>query len=445
MADNALNVISDLVQHTLKTGADAADAVMVESVGLSVAHRLGEPENVERNESKGIGLRVFVGKKQAFAASTDLTPSALHALAERVTAMAKASPEDPFACLAPKTLLAGTVPELDLCDGQPLDAEALSALAAKAEETARAIEGITNSEGADAHYGTHQLALVTSEGFASSYKTSNVSLSVSVIAGSGTGMERDYDYSVARHYADLAAPEQIGKSAAEKAIRRLNPRKVPTCEVPVVFDPRVARSLVSSFASAINGASIARGTSFLKDRLGQKIFSDAITITDDPHKIRGLKSHPFDAEGVNCRKRALVEKGILATWLLDLRSAKQLGLSTTGHASRGLSSPPSPSASNLYIENGTLSQKALLSDIKQGFYVTETFGMGVNTITGDYSQGAGGFWIENGEISYPVSEVTIAGKLQEMFLQLTAANDLVFRYGTDSPSLRVERMTVAGV
>lgn len=441
---NSLTLISDLIKQAQKHGADAADAIMVDSIGISVAQRLGEPENIERDESKGAGLRVFVGKKQAFAASTDVSPAALAALAERVVTMAKASPEDPYAQLAEKNLLATSAPELDLYDGNEPSAEELSALAAKAEEAARAVKGVTNSEGADATYGTNQISLVTSEGFAKEYRTSNASLSVSVLAGTGTGMERDYDYSVARYLSDLTDPETIGKNAGNKAIKRLNPKKVKTCDVPVVYDPRVARGLISSFASAINGAAIARGTSFLKDSMGKKILSDAVTIVDDPFKKRGLKSKPFDAEGVAGKKRALVEKGVLTTWLLDLRSANQLGLQTTGNASRGLSSPPSPSSTNLYIEKGVIDPKDLLKDIKQGFYVTDTFGMGVNPITGDYSQGANGFWIENGEITYAVSEVTIAGKLQEMFLQLTPANDLEFRYGTDSPTLRIEKMTVAG-
>lgn len=364
---HSLTLISELVKQAERHGADAADAVMVESMGLSVARRLGEPENIERNESKGFGLRVFIGKKQAFASSTDISPTALNVLAERVVAMAKASPEDPYTALAERELLATTIPQLDLYDGNEPDAETLSTLAAKTEDAALAIKGVTNSEGADAHYGTHTLSLATSEGFAHSYTTSSSSLSVSVVAGSGVAMERDYDYSVARHFSDLSAAEIIGRNAGEKAIRRLNPKKVPSCEVPVIFDPRVARSLVSSFASAINGAAIARGTSFLKDKMGQQIFSNAITLTDDPYKLRGLKSRPFDAEGVAGKKRALIDKGVLTSWLLDIRSAKQLGLQTTGNASRGLSSPPSPSSANLYIENGKLSTKELLQDIKPGF------------------------------------------------------------------------------
>lgn len=440
-----LALITDLIKQTKIRGADEADAVLVKNMGISVARRLGQPETIERDESTGVGLRVFVGKKQAFASSTDITPSALTDLAERVVAMAKASPEDPYACLADKTIFATNFPELDLHDAEEPSAETLAMAAAKAEEAALAVAGVTNSEGADAHYGSFQLALATSKGFVGNYTTSNASLSVSVIAGSGTEMERDYDYTAVRHYSDLGNPAQVGTKAGERAVRRLNPKKVGSCEVPVVFDPRVARNLVSTFASAINGASIARKTSFLQGKLGQKIFSDAITIIDEPHRIRGLKSRPFDAEGVSGKRLALVEKGMLTTWLLDLRSANQLGMKTTGHASRGLSSPPTPSHTNLYIENGTLSPEALIADIKQGFYVTDTFGMGINTVTGDYSQGANGFWIENGKITYPVSEVTIAGRLQDMFLNLTPANDLVFKYGTDSPSLRVEKLMVAGV
>ena len=317
-------------------------------------------------------------------------------------------------------------------------------MANEAEEAARAVKGVTNSEGADASYSSRNIALVTSNGFAQSYKTSSASVSVSVLAGEGTAMERDYDYAIARHVSDLDNPATLGKNAGNRAIKRLNPQKIQSCTVPVVFDPRVSKSLVSTFASAINGAAIARGTSFLKDSLGKALFNPSVSIMDDPHRVRGLSSRPFDSEGVEGKKRALIENGVLTTWLLDLRSANQLNLTTTGHASRGLASPPSPSSSNLYMENGDISCQDLISDIKNGFYVTDTFGMGINTITGDYSQGANGFWIENGKISYAVSEITIAGNLGDMFKNITPANDLEFRYGTNAPTLRVESMTIAG-
>lgn len=441
---DVLNLIVDLLQKAKKSGAESADAVMVESLGVSMSRRLGQPETVERDESRGVGLRVLKGKRQAFVSSSDVSAQALEELVERAVAMASVSPEDPYVTLADEDVLAKDTLMLDLYDGQEPDAEELADMARRAEETALAVSGVTNSEGADASYGTHTFALATTNGFAESYRTSSSSLSVSVLAGEGTQMERDYEYSVARHFSDLMAPEDIGRIAGERTIRRLNPRKVSSCEVPVVFDPRVGRSLLSSFASAINGAAVARKTSFLKDKMGQQVFNAVINVVDDPHRQRGLGSKPFDAEGVAGKKRYLAKDGVLTTWLLDLRSAKQLELSTTGHATRGMASPPSPSSTNLYIENGKISPKEMMADIKSGFYVTETFGMGINTITGDYSQGANGFWIENGVISYPVSEITIAGNLNQMFAQMLPANDLEFKYGTNAPTLYVERMTIAG-
>jgi PmbA protein len=288
------------------------------------------------------------------------------------------------------------------------------------------------------------VALVTSGGFAGSYATTNISVSVSVIAGEGTGMERDYDFASTRHGGDLGDPEAVGRNAANLALKRLNARRVKSQSVPVVFDPRVSNSLLGHFAGAINGVSIARGTSFLKDRMGQLIFAPGIRIVDDPHIVRGIRSKPFDGEGVANRQMNLVEDGVLKTWILDSASARQLKLTSTGHAARGTGGPPSPSTSNLYLVPGTRSPAALISDIAQGFYVTELIGMGVNGVTGDYSRGASGFWIENGQIAYPVNEVTIAGNLNGMFASMTPANDLVFRYGTNAPTLRIEGMTIAG-
>ena len=267
---------------------------------------------------------------------------------------------------------------------------------------------------------------------------------MTAIAGSGTGMERDYDYSSVRHAADLESPEKIGRTAGERTVERLNPRKVITRKVPVVFDRRVAGSLVSHLASAVNGASVARKTSFLRDKMGQKLFADGIRIIDDPLRKRGLRSHPFDGEGVAGKKLALIDDGFLRSWILDCATARELGLTTTGHASRGVSSTPSPGASNLHLEAGKLSPEELIADITDGFYVTDLIGMGVNMVTGDYSRGASGFWIENGKRSYPVSEVTIAGHLLDMFRTIVPADDLEFRHGINAPTLRLEGLTVAG-
>ena len=275
-------------------------------------------------------------------------------------------------------------------------------------------------------------------------KVCNELLSASVIAGEGTEMERDYDYTAAVFAADMDSPEAIGKSAGEKAVKRLNPQKAETSAVPIVFDTRVSKSLIGHLSSAVNGSSIARGTSFLKDKMGERIFPEGINIIDDPLRKRGLKSRPFDGEGIATRRIPLIEDGQLKTWVLDLRSARQLGLQSTGHASRGTSSAPSPSSSNLYLEPGEMSPEELMADIKQGLYVNELIGFGINGVTGDYSRGASGFWIENGKISYPVSEVTIAGNLNDMFANLSRANDLEFRFGIDAPTVRIEGMTVAG-
>ncbi|MBV8777143.1 MAG: TldD/PmbA family protein, partial [Alphaproteobacteria bacterium] len=312
------------------------------------------------------------------------------------------------------------------------------------EETALAVAGISNSEGADAGWGRSRVALVASNGFAGTYAGSSHGVSTSVIAGSGTAMERDYDFASAVYGADLRAPEEIGREAAERAIRRLGARKMPTGKVPVVFDPRVARSFISHLLGSISGPSIARGTSFLKDKLGEHIFPKGITVTEDPHKQRGLRSRPFDAEGLANRRHALIDNGVLTTWLLDLRSARQLKLSSTGHAARGTASPPAPAATNVWIEPGTVTPEALYGDIESGFYVTELMGMGVNGVTGDYSRGAAGFWIDKGQIAFPVSEMTVAGNLKDMFLRMAAANDLEFRTGADSPTLRIDDLTVAG-
>ncbi len=442
--ENSLNLLNTLIQSARKAGADAADVLFYEATSLSASRRMGKPEGLERSESKGIGLRIFIGKRAAMVSSSDTGSDALKELLDRGISMAKLSPEDEYAALAPESLLVKKIAGLDLYDSNEPSPEWLQEQCTYAEEVALAVKGITNSEGAGADYGSITFALTASNGFSGYYKTSNTSISVSVLAGNGNGLERDYDFSSARFITDLAAADTIGMNAAKRALAKLNPRKIETGVMPVVYDPRVSKGLLGTFAGAINGSAIARGTSFLKDSLGKQIFGNNITIIDDPHRIRGLASKPFDGEGVSNRKTSLVENGILQTWLLDVRSANKLGTITTGHASRGLSSPPSPSSTNLYLTPGTLTPDELISDIKSGFYINEVFGMGVNLITGDYSQGASGFFIENGQKSYAVSEVTIAGKLSDMFLALTPANDLAFRYSTNAPTLRVEGMTVAG-
>ena len=437
-------ILAGLIDAARRAGADAADALFVEGVSSSVSYRLGKLEDVERAESADLGLRVFVGQKVAFVSSTDFSADALAALPGRALAMARLAPEDKFAGLAPQGRLAKTIPALDLEDAGEPGAERLIELAREVEGAAMAVPGVTNSEGGGASFSRSAVALATSEGFYGRYAGTSHSIGVAVLAGADTGMERDHDFATARHAGDLEAAALVGRRAGERAVKRLNPRKAKSQSVPVVFDPREAAGLVGHLAGAISGAAIARGVSFMKDRLGQAVFAPGITITDDPHRLRGLRSKPFDGEGVANQRRALIDKGVLTTWLLDCASARQLGLATTGHAARGTGGPPAPSATNLYLEPGELSPEALIADIKQGFYVTELMGMGVNGVTGDYSRGAAGFWIENGALAYPVSEVTIAGNLKDIFAHLTPANDLVFRQGTNAPTIRVEGMTLAG-
>lgn len=433
-----------LLRAAREAGANAADVLLVESVSSSVSYRLGQLEDVERAESADLGLRVFVGSRVAFVSSTDLSPRALAELPERAVAMAKLAPEDKYACLAPRELLAREFPSLDIEDPDEPAADLLVERARAVEGAAMAVPGITNSEGGGASFSRSAVALATSEGFFGRYAATNHTVGVAVVAGRGTGMERDYESASARHNADLESAETIGRRAGERTVRRLAARKAKSQAVPVVCEPRVAAGLLGHFTGAISGNAIARGVSFLKDRMNEQVFASDITIVDDPHRLRGLRSKPFDGEGVRNRRTNVIEKGALRTWLLDCASAKQLGLSTTGHAARGTGGPPSPSATNLYMEPGARSPEELIADIREGFYVTELIGMGVNQVTGDYSRGAAGFWIENGKIEYPVSGVTIAGNLKEMFLNLTPANDLEFRYGFNAPTLRVEGMTVAG-
>ncbi|MBT3991330.1 MAG: TldD/PmbA family protein [Rhodospirillaceae bacterium] len=441
---NKLNLLEDLLAKAKAKGADTADAVYIESQSLAVAQRLGNPEKLERSESADIGLRALVGKRQAIVSSSDSSPEALEELVERVIAMAKAVPEDPYCGIADPDQLATEIHDIDSFDPSEPSAETLVDWANRAEEAARAIDGITNSEGAEAGWGQATVSVAATNGFAQTYSGSHYSLSASVLAGEGTAMERDYDYTGAVYAEDLMSPEEIGRSAGEKAVKRLNPQKAETAQVSVIYDPRVSRGIVGHLASAINGSSIARDTSFLKDQMDQQIFGDNINIYDDPHRPRGLRSKPFDGEGVANQKRKIIDGGTLTTWILDLRSSRQLGLETTGHASRGTGSPPSPSATNVYLEPGSQSPTELMSDIKAGLYVNELIGMGINGLTGDYSRGAAGFWIENGELTYPVSEITIAGNLKDMFRNLTPADDLEFRYGVDAPTLRIDGMTLAG-
>jgi PmbA protein len=436
-------LLDALLVAASRAGADAADAVLIDQRQLSVRQRLGKLEEVSRAESTELGLRVFIGRSAAIVSTSDRDEKGFAVLAERAIAMARAVPPDPFAGLA-EAESPGPFASLDLDDFSEPSPSALAARAAAAEDAARAVAGVTNTEEAEASWSRTSLVLVTTGGFAGQTTRTSHTHYVTALAGQGTDMQRDYEYSSATHAADLIAPDIVGRRAGERAVARLNPVRLPSSRLPVVYDPRVAGSLVTHLASAINGASVARGTSFLKDRMGERLFAPGVAIHDDPLRPRGLRSRPFDGEGVAGRALALVEDGTLRSWILDCRSARQLGLASTGHASRGVSSPPSPSPSNLWLAAGSAGPAALMADIAEGFYVTELIGMGVNQVTGDYSRGAAGFAIRNGQLAEAVAGITIAGNLVEMFKGLTPANDLEFRRGTDAPTVRIDAMTIAG-
>jgi len=437
--------VHDIVDRARAGGADASDAVFAADRSLSVSVRMGALEDVERSESEELGLRVFVGRRSASVSTSDLSSSSLDALVERAIAMAGQAPEDKWAGLAPQErLMHGNPPLLDLDDGANEAPETLKARALAAEDAARAVPGVTNSEGSGASASRSVMAIATSHGFTGAYAQTGHGVSASVLAGSGGAMERDHAHHSARHASMLEAPEAIGRLAGERAVARLNPAKVSSGAMPVVFDRRVSAGLIGHLLGAISGSAITRKTSFLLDCLGKQVFAKGVTICDDPHRPRGLRSRPFDGEGLPVLPIKLVDQGMLETWLLDSASARQLGLEPTGHAARGGAGAPGVASSNLYMQPGNIPPETLVGEIDRGILVTELIGQGVNGVTGDYSRGAAGFLIEKGEITRAVSEITIAGNLKDMFLALTPANDLEFRYGINAPTLRIDGMTIAG-
>lgn len=434
-----------LIERARAAGADAADAIYLADASESVQVRLGKLEDVERSESEHIGLRVFCGRRSASIGSTDLGDGALDELASRAVAMARAAPEDPYAGLAPEDLLLrGGLADLDLADPHEPSPAELRALAEAAEDAARAVAGVTNSEGAGASAGAAVLALATSHGFAGAYGGTSRGLSASVIAGEGSAMQRDYAWRSARHGADVPSPQAIGAQAGQRAVARLDPGRLKSGPMPVVFDPRVGGSLIGHLVGAMAGSAIARRASFLLDRQDEQLFDSAVLLVDDPLRRRGLRSRPFDGEGLPVAPRNLVEGGRITGWLMDSASARQLGRAPTGHASRGTSGAPGVSPGNLHLAAGTLSPTALMADIADGVYVTELIGQGVNGVTGDYSRGASGFRIVNGEIAGPVAEFTIAGNLIDMFKALTPADDLEWHRTINVPTIRIDGMTIAG-
>ncbi len=444
-SEQAQERAADIVARANTAGADAADAVFAADAATEVSVRLGALEDVGRSESEELGLRVFVGSRSASVSTSDLSSAAMDAIVERAVAMAREAPEDKWAGLAPEErLMRGRPPSLDLDDGGDIAPTGLREAALAAEDAARAVDGVTNSEGGGASSSRSVWALATSHGFAGAFATTGYSVSASVLAGTGGGMERDYAFHSARHHDHLETPEDIGRRAGERAVARLHPGKLASGAMSVVFDPRVGGSLIGHLSGAIAGGAITRKTSFLLEALGTAVFAKGITIRDDPHRPHGLRSRPFDGEGLPVSPVAIIEDGMLETWLLDSASARQLGLEPTGHAARGVGGSPGAGTTNLYMEPGHVPRATLIADIAHGVFVTELIGMGVNATTGDYSRGAAGFLIENGQITTPVTEFTVAGNLIAMYCELTPANDLEFRYGTNVPTLRIDGMTVAG-
>lgn len=433
------------IEFVLKTGADAADAVMIASSSEEVQVRLGRLEDIGRSESEELGLRVFIGQRSASVHASDVSDAALKKLAERAVAMARGAPEDRYAGLAPQELLATRpFPELEIEDSAEPSPLTLREMALEAEDAARAVKGVTNSAGSGASFARGAVALVTSNGFSGSYAGTSHSLGVSVIAGEGERMQRDYKHRTVRHGEDLLAPEEIGREAGERAVARLDPGRMSSRAMPVVFDPRVGGSLIGHLLGAMSGPQIARRASFLLGREGEELFAPGIRIVEEPHRKRGLRSRPFDGEGLPTAPRVLVESGRITGWLTNAASARQLGIGLTGHAARGTGGAPGVDTSNIALEAGSLNVAELIADIDEGVLVTELIGMGVNPVTGDYSRGASGFRIEKGEIAGPVAEFTVAGNLIEMFRRMTPASDLEIYRGVDTPTLRIEGMTVAG-
>ena len=433
-----------LLDGAKKAGADGADAALATGESVSVSVRLGKTESVERADDFAAGLRVFVDGRTATLSLGQLRESDIASYCERAVAMAKASPKDPFALLASPTQIATSLPELDMYDDTNWDADQLTDIAKRTEDSARAHTGITNSEGGSASAGKSHIYIAGTHGFSAGYSRSSFGFSAVVLAEQNGAMERDYDYSSAVFASDLKTPEEVGNKAAMRTLARLGARKAKTGAFPIIYDNRVSRSLAGHFASAINGASIARGTSMLKDEMGEAIANSAITLIDDPLRKRGPGSRAFDGDCLPVSTQILIEQGVLKSWLLDLSSAKQLGLTSSGNARRSLANPPSPGTSNLIMENGTQSVEEMIAGIEQGFLVTELMGSSVSLITGDYSRGAGGFWIENGAVTWPVSEATIAGNLKDMFKTMMPATDPDMTSSVIAPSVYVDGMMIAG-
>ena len=442
--EQARRIAESLVERGIAAGATAADTLYIGERSSGVQVRLGALDHVSRSEGEEIGVRLFAGQRSATVASSDLSDEALALLVDRCMAMAEQAPEDPYAGLAPEELLMrGELAFLDSQDKREPDPAELRARALEAENAALAVPGVTNSSGAGASASAAVVALATSGGFAGAYRATGHSVSAAVVAGEGSTMQRDHDWHSVRHLDDLDPAQAIGRRAGEGAVARLNPKRVKAGKYPVLFDPRVAGSLLGHFAGAIAGVAVARKTSFLQDRLGQQVFAPGVTIIDDPLRPRGLRSRAFDSEGLAVARKELITNGVLPGWIAESASARQLGIEPTGHASRGVSGAPSAAPSNLYLAAGARSREELLAAFPEAVLVIELIGQGANPVTGDYSRGASGFIIRGGEIAEPVAEITIASNLIDMFATMEPASDLEFRRGIDAPTILIPEMTVA--
>lgn len=444
----SLSDLSDQILHAAKrAGADAADAIAVDGTSVSITVRDGALEQAERSEGIDIGLRVFIGNRQACVSSSDTKPETLIQMAERAVAMAKEAPEDPHAGLAdPSQLATNTATEaLELFDpSDEPDPAALQEDATRAEAAALRNAGVSQVQSASAGYGRRRIHLAATNGFSAGYARSDRGLSCVAISGTGAGMERDYDYDSRVFQADLRDAEEIGRIAAERAVERAGAKRPRTGAYPVLFDERVASALIGSLLQATNGAMIARGSSWLRDAIGAQVLPKGLSIIEDPHRVRVTGSKLFDAEGLPTSQRAIVDDGVLTGWTLDLATGRKLGMPSTANAARGTGSPPSPSLTNVALTMGEKSRDDLVRDMGTGLLVTSMIGSTINPNTGDYSRGAAGFWVENGEIAYPVNECTVAGNLREMLMTIVPANDGRTHLSRVVPSLLVEGLTLAG-
>ena len=443
MDEDYRSLAEEIIELTLSKGADSSDIVVAKNLSKNIGCRLGKIEEIEQSETRVLGLRTFIGNRNAIISTNDFSQNSINESIDRVISMTKLAPEDPLSKLASKTI--ETIPNLDLFDTYDLNSDELKDLALETENSALKVKGVTNSNGASSSQSKTSFHLSTSNGFSGGYKKSNFSISCSAIAGNELSMQTDYDYDSKVFFKDLKDTSLVGKQAAENTVSKCNPKKIKTCKSDVVFDPRVSRTLLSHISSLVNGVSIARGSSFLSEKMNSKIFNKEINIIDNPNIVKGLGSKPFDDEGCEMKRFNIIENGILKSWILDTTTSQQLGIKSNNRASRGMSSSPSPSPTNMFIDNGSISKNEIISNIKDDFYVTDLIGQGVNLITGDYSRGAGGFKIENGKISFPVNEVTIAGNLKDMFNRMIVANDLEFKYSLNSPTILIEGMTIAGI